>query len=284
MFNNVSALITVFFVLALIFLGIYFSKTKESKKKKWHILLYFLTTGILIGLLSVLGFFEFIDLPLWIFIVAQLWILLLGILHVYFLEKVIPLENKDAGKIFFALAIVFFGYGLTAFVFQIYFHDPFPRIYLIPALLFIAPTFVMIAFNYFIEIPEAVYKAWDFPAPGTLPDPTDQEMADPIIVNFEIRKHCEDAHRTIFKAKAPKFMKFGKLFYFFISDYNVKNSNNPILMSDCNEQPYKWIFYRPSNILIGKIHIDPEMTVSENRIKENSSVICERINIQAPEK
>ena len=269
-------LFSVFFIIALIFFGIYLAKVKGASKKKWELLLYLLVTGILVGLISDLGFFEFTKLPLWIFIVAQVWLLIIGIFHAWLFEKIIKLENKNLGNILFTFAICFFGYSLAILAFKLYFQGSFPRLYFLPAFFFIAPTFVIIAFNNFVKIPMKVYKVWDFPAPGTLSDPNDSEMADPIIVNLEIRKQYDD-NRTVFKAKAPKGMDLGKLFYFFISDYNSRHPNNPILIHESENKPFKWSFYQTGNILKGKTHLDAEITISENRIKENASVICERI-------
>jgi len=277
MISQVILLFSLFFILSFIFFGIYLAKIKDAGKKKWYLILYLAVTGVLIGLISCLGFIEFTKLPLLIFIAALAWLLIIGILHAWLFEKIIPLENKNFGQIFFTTAICLFGFGLVILPFLFYFKNPFPRLFFLPAFFFIAPTYVIIAFNNFIRIPGKVYKAWAFPAPGTLTDPTDNEMANPIIVNFEIRKQCADS-RTVFKAKAPIGMDLGKLFYFFISDYNSRNPNNPILIEDSNKKPFKWSYYQFANFIKGKVHLDAEISISENKIKENSSVICERIN------
>jgi hypothetical protein len=278
MINQVLLLFSLFFVIALVLFGIYLSKVEGAGKKKWILLLYMLIVGVLIAAASKLGFYEFAMLPLWFFMVAQFWLLAVGTLHAWLFDKFIPLEHKSLGKIFFTLAVCAFGYGLFIMAFKVYYHAPFPRLYFLPGFFFLAPTFVLIAFNYFIKIPSKVYLAWDFPAPGTLPDPKDSEMAEPIIINFEIRKSLED-NRTVFKAKAPKAMDLGKLFYFFINDYNSRNPNNPILISDSENKRFKWTFYQSGNIFQGKKYLDPEITIAENRIKENASIICERINL-----
>lgn len=251
-------------------------KIKGAKKKKWALILYLLLAGVLVGLISSLGLTEFTKLSIWIFIAAQVWLLILGILHGWFFEKIIPLENKNLGQILYTMALIFFGYALVILSFKFYFQSPFPRLYLFPAFFFIAPTFVIIAFNNFIKIPEKLYKEWDFPAPGTLADPTDSEMANPIIVNLVIRKQSDDS-LTTFKAKAPQAMSLGKLFYFFISDYNSRNPNNPISIENSEKKRFKWSFYQTANIITGNIHFDSELSILENKIKENASVICERI-------
>jgi hypothetical protein len=206
----------------------------------------------------------------------MVWLLIIGVLHTWLFEKIIPLENGDQGKILFTFSLCFFGFALIMLPFILYFKTPLPRFYFLPAFFFLAPVFVFIAFSKFIEIPAKVFKTWEFPSPGTLPDPSDSEMADPIIVNFEIRKRCNE-NRTVFKAKAPRAMALGKLFYFFIMDYNSRHSDNPIMITD-NNTPFSWSFYTTANIFRGKVHLDAEITISENGIKENASVICERIS------
>jgi len=276
MISKVSMLFSIFFILAAGFFGIYLAIVKDAGKKKWKLLLYLILAGILIGLLSVLGFIAFTRLPLWIFIAGNAWLLIVGILHAWLFEKIIPLESKIPGKILFTLAVCFLGYGLILLSYKLYFKAPFPRFCFLPAFLFIAPTLVLIAFDFFIKIPLKIFKAWDFPAPGTLPDPSDNEMADPIIINFEICKQIKES-RTVFKAKAPKAMDLGRLFYFFIIDYNSRHANNPILINDVNNKLFKWSFLTAPNILTGRRHLDPELTITGNKLNENASVICERI-------
>lgn len=277
MISNVLVLFSICVILSAIFFAVYRAKVKESGKKKWLIMLYLVSGGVLIGLIGLLGFIDFVNLKVWTFIAAQGWLLTIGILHVWLFEKIIPLDNKNSGRILFTFALCFLGYALVLLPFVFYFKTSFPRFYFLPAFFFLAPTFVYIAFSNFIEIPLKVFKMWAFPAPGTLPDPSDSEMADPIIVNFEISKQCADK-RTVFKAKAPKGMNLGKLFYFFIMDYNSRHSDNPIMIADSNNKTFGWSFHVTPGIIRGRTHLDPEVSVSGNRIKENASVICERTN------
>lgn len=278
MINNISIIYSIFFILTLVCLGIYLAKVNGSGSKKWKLLLYLAITAILLALIGNLGFIKFTELSIWVFIGTQTWLLVLGILHVLFFEKLIHLENTSFSRILFTLAVCFFGYGLVALSFKLFFDSPFPIYYFLPAFFFIAPTFVGIAFTNFMKIPVEYFKAWDFPAPDTLADPTNNEMANPIIVNFEIRRQITDS-KTIFKAKAPQDMNLGKLFYFFISDYNSKNPNSPIVITNGDNKREKWSFYQTNNFFKGKTHLDADISISENKIKENSSVICKRISI-----
>lgn len=278
MISNISIVFSALFILALVCIGIYLAKVNGAGKKKWKLLLYLAVTAILLALIGNLGFIKFSELSIWVFIATQAWLLILGILHVWLFEKLIDLENTNFSRILFTLAVCFFGYGLVTLSFKLFFDNPFPFYYFLPAFFFLVPTFVKIAYDYFMKIPMKFYKAWNFPAPGTLADPTNSEMANPIIVNFEIRRQITDS-KTIFKAKAPQGMNLGKLFYFFISDYNSKNPNSPIVIMNDDNKTGKWSFYQTTKMFKSKTHLDADISISENKIKENSSVICKRVFI-----
>jgi hypothetical protein len=264
----------IFIFLGILLLTIYLSVAKNAVQKKKLLILYLIADVILVSVTGTLGFFEFSELPPGVFIGALVWMLIIGILHTWLFEKFF--EPNIPGKILFTLAAGFFGYGLIFMLYKIFFKDPFPWIYSLPLFFFLAPTFVRIAFNHFIEIPVRVYKEWYFPPPGTLSDPSDNEMADPIIVNFKIRKQSTDNY-TVFKAKAPNGLTLGRLFYFFIMDYNSRYPDNPIIINEGEISYFKWSFYMTPSIFSGNIHLDPEISISENKIKENASVICERL-------
>jgi hypothetical protein len=276
MINKVPLLFSLFFAFTVVFFGLFLGLAKDASKSKTRLILYLLVTGLLLSLSSLAGLIKFIKLPLSVFIAAQAFALIVGSLHSLFFEKIVPVEKNDGGRILFALAVCCFGYGLIVLSYKLFFKSPFPAIFLLPALFFIAPTFISFAFKYFVLIPGKVFKVWSFPVPGTLSDPSDNEMADPIIVNFEIRKKSGESH-TLFKAKAPRGMKLGRLFYFFIMDYNSRHPDNPITISEDESNTFKWSFCLSAGFLSGEKRLDPEMSISENGIKENASVICERI-------
>jgi hypothetical protein len=278
MITNVSMLSGLCFVFAVAFFGLYLGVVKDAPKDKIKLVSYLIIAGFLISLLSLLGLATFIKLSSGLFIVALIYALIIGALHCWLFEKIVTLEKKNGYKILFTFAVCSIGYGLFIISFKLFFKSPFPRIYFLPAFLFILPTFVLFAFEKYILIPQKVYKVWSFPMPGTLPDPSDNEMTDPIIVNFEISKQNGDS-LTVFKAKAPRGMILGKLFYFFIMDYNSHHPDNPISTSGDENKPFMWSFCLSAGFLSGKIRLDPEITISENGIKENSSVICERITL-----
>jgi hypothetical protein len=267
------------FAIAIVLLIIFLANLNDSQKYRKKVILYFLAGGLLIGLASLIGFCKFEELPVWIFAGSYLWLIAAGILNVMLLEKAFPVENATTDKILLTMALFFLGNGLILLSFSMVIKSPFPWIYFFAGLCFLIPLFIAIAFDRFTDIPGKVFKEWSFPPPGSLSDPSDSEMAGPIIVNFVIRKG-ESEERTVFKAKAPKGLKLGRLFYYFVIDYNSRYPDHPIIIGEGENNLFKWSFSTTPSLLMGKMHLDPELTVAENRIKENSSVTCERLNFQ----
>src|SRR5690606_21147926 len=110
-------------------------------------------------------------------------------------------------------------------------------------------------------------------------DPTDEEMKEPLIVNLLIERKKGAEELTNFKIKAPKKIRIGKLYYFFLEDYNEQHPESPIETFDKLGRPYTWYFYfKPKwQRFNKKYYVDPDMTVSKNGISENSIIICERV-------
>lgn len=274
MISKLILFISIFLLLAALFLALYMAKTPDSGSRKKQLIFYFIATGILIGITGCLGFIRFTEIALWVFICALVWLLILGSFHVWLFQKLF--KPNVSGKVLFTLATGFFGYVLVLFFYKLYFKAHFPWVFFLPLFCFWAPVFIRIAFENFVRIPVKIFKAWDFPPPGSLSDPTDAEMDNVIILNFVIRRNTNDTY-TVFKAKAPQGMKLGKLFYYFIMDYNSRHTDNPILLEDEFKTLCKWAFHTASGILGSKNHLDPELSISQNQLKENESVTCERI-------
>ncbi|NQU86525.1 MAG: hypothetical protein HQ541_12260, partial [Mariniphaga sp.] len=63
------------------------------------------------------------------------------------------------------------------------------------------------------------------------------------VIGFEFKRQAGNENMTTFRAKAPKEMVFGKLFYYFINDYNDRNPDEKIEYLDEKDRPLGWIFY-----------------------------------------
>ena len=141
---------------------------------------------------------------------------------------------------------------------------------------FLVPFFFIKALAWYSMIPERQFKTWIYPVDNPIPDPTDSELAMPMVISFEFQKKVNDTDYTIFRAKAPKDIQFGKLFYFFINDYNSRHPEGVIEVSS-KTNPYPWVFHFKPKWLMKTRYLDPDETVFHNQIKENSVIVCNRI-------
>lgn len=146
---------------------------------------------------------------------------------------------------------------------------------LLSLLFFLIPVLVLYTFNAAYEIPKPVYDAWQYPVGVNKDIPDEDEREHLYVIGFEIAKKPSDVRRTYFRAKAPENMQVGDLFYFFINDYNEQYSETPIEYTGENEV-HHWYFRKKPKWYQSSRILKWDRSVRENKIKENSVIICER--------
>jgi len=267
------------FAISIVLFLVFASKAQEAKKYFKYNILYIVVAGLSIGLTGFAGFLGFLGSPLYFFFTLQVLILVLGILHVVFFPKLLP-WGKDSSflwSLVFTIIIAIIGSILLLFIFDFIGLRDHMYLFLSALALFLVPfLFVRAVLEYF-KIPEVVIKSWIYPLKQEIPDPTDKELEAPVVVAFEFQKNKTDKGLTNFRAKAPRGMQFGRLFYFFINDYNARHPEETIEYVDSAVDPYKWIFFMKPGFMKGRKYIDPEKTIYNSHIKENSIIVCKRV-------
>ena len=209
--------------------------------------------------------------------------LIFGWIHVWLTHRKYfsnPRESKQrllTGEVLFSISIILFSVAAFAAL-QYFLKDKSFMFYpiLCGMLFFFVPLLLYHTFQSAYEIPNPVYGTWEYPVGQVIDLPEEKENEVLYVIGFEIAKKSTDAHRTYFRAKAPADMMLGELFYHFINDYNEVQSETPIEYIATNSEPHTWYFrtkpkwYSFSNIL------DPFKTVYQNRVRENTVIICER--------
>ncbi|MDX8340120.1 TssN family type VI secretion system protein [Draconibacterium sp. IB214405] len=272
-------LLFVFILLALIFLGLLL-KNKNVKSSFLKTLIYAVLLAVIIGAGGFLGLKSLIDISYNLtYILLGIWMLVLGVTNVFILKNIMAwCDQKSFGT---ELMFTFFTAILGGIVLQLVFvltdFKFFAGVYLITLFLFVLPYVFYGSVLRYMAIPVKILRKWYYPVDKHIEDPSDREMEMPLVVGFEFKKKHDDVGMTSFRAKAPKEMIFGKLFYYFINDYNHRNPDEKIEFLNEKEKPWGWIFYiKPS--WFSKIrYIDPEETNSFNLIKENSVIVCKRL-------
>lgn len=256
---------------------------KLFTKNKKHAIIYaliILVSFALIGLLSSSKVLN--DTPINSFFGFQFLFFALGILHLYILRKYFPDLSQDKSEFFpeFLFTLAYACLGLIAFIHIVNrFKSPFSYIFMSSTILFVLPTLFYKMYEFAMQIPVPIYESWLFPFGKNIKDPTKEELVNPRVISFEFKKNGNDGDITNFRVKAPQAMEFGKLFYFFIIDYNERHPEGLIeIMDDKTEQPNGWVFYFKPNWYTPIKHINFTQTVAANNIKEDSVIICRRVD------
>ncbi len=272
-------LIIIFCIITLILLGIVL-KNKEVKSYILRTILYVVLGGVMLGVGGFLGHKSLVELTYFvIYLLLCVWMLGMGVLHVFAVKELLPwsTDKTFSTELIFSILIAFVGGIFLQILFRFIGYKFYIGLTLSSLLLFILPYVFYGSVLRYMNIPVKILRKWYYPVDKHVEDPSDREMEMPLVVGFEFKKKNDDKSMTSFRAKAPKEMVFGKLFYYFINDYNHRNPDEKIEYLDKNEKPLGWIFYfKPK--MFGKIrYIDPEETNSFNLVKENSVIVCKRV-------
>lgn len=221
-----------------------------------------------------------------VFWIAAIVFLGFGIFHIlvfhkkYFYPEPHTSGGVVIGELLFSFALLFF--CVVVFSALIYFvadNKSYPFYPMLTCMLaFFVPVSLFYTFQAAYNIPNPVFASWIYPMHQIdLPDEKPNEKL--VVIAFEIAKKESSELKTNFRAKGPENMRLGDLYYHFINDYNELHSETTIDFADKHHESYEWWFrLKPKWYQSNKI-LDPDLTVKENKIKENSVIICERFEI-----
>jgi hypothetical protein len=279
--NGGDALIYVFFIIAtaMMITMLISTKTTKLKQDKKKYFFYILIQSLLFGAFGMLLYNLKDTTMTQRFVSMQVYFLVVGTIHLLLFHMYFKKFDSKAmhTEIFIASVTAMF---IAAFIAIIAGHfqqlDYF--MYLAGTLLFfIIPTLTYSLFETAVSIPAKLHKRWFYPLNSKYPAPKTSEMQNIIIVNLVFQKKSNDKQIMNFKVKAPKAIDFGRLFYYFINDYNEKNSNAKINYLDENNQPYGWYFHTKPKWFGSSDYIDPDIAIDTNNIKDGETIICQRI-------
>ena len=210
--------------------------------------------------------------------------LLFGIIHVAFFHKKYFYSNKNdqkrvfTGELLYCLSLILFTVVLFSSL-QYFIKDKNFLFYpmLLSMLCFFVPVLVLHTFEAAYNIPLPVFATWQYPiyAPIDLPDEKINEKL--VVIAFEIAKKSEDYIKTNFRAKGPEAMLLGDLYYHFLNDYNELHSETTIDYADKDLNPQEWWFRVKPRWYQHQRILDPAISIYDNRIKEDTIIICERL-------
>ena len=272
--------IIIFFILGVTLLSLTFSKVKEAKKYKKATIIYMIITALCFGIAALTGLLGIINNLNVFFLVTQGFILVIGLLHVFFLYDLVPWtgKNRFLWEFMFSLATALFGAIFFLLVYNFILHVEVLQFVILSAITwFFVPFFFVQAYNRYLLIPARIFRKWYYPVGKEISDPLDSELVSLLVVSFVFHKKMNDPEITTFRAKAPAHMVFERLFYYFLNDYNERHREGPIEFLDSDAHPHGWVFHHKPNWLGIKRYIDPDLIITDNQISENSVIICQRV-------
>lgn len=253
------------------------------------IIVYVLLCGLAIALPGFLGFSGNQFNPYW-YLLAMVYFLGMGILHVnllhhYFRKHFDVLWKAILFELVLTVTCLLAGGYLFTMIFKWVSNDlGNPYMAATSAIIFLVPLIFYYTYIQFISIPFDIYKTWQYDAEKKPYDFKGVDFDRLMVLNVELSKNAEDPQRFQIKAKTlPTGITFGDWFLRVVDDYNFKNSNSPIKLTDESGEPYYWIFYVKKSFFSMRKYIDFEKEVLENKLTENETVICKRVLNQQEE-
>ncbi len=271
-------------IASLVFAGtaflVLFKRIKVLKKYGIVSILYVILVSILLALPTLVNRFELNTSQILILVSAQVFILVLGILHLRMVPSTLPWYKSQPFnlQILFILCILLMAYFFSNLSFSLPNSPRSQIVWYLSLLWFVIPILLNQTAEELLKVPQKIFKQWYYPAGQNIDDPSDEELENPIVISFIFPKNESSPEPTTFRAKAPVGMKLGRLFYFFINDYNSRHPEGLISFLDGNREPNGWTFMKVRNKFFKTTEgLDPELSIYANNIRENDVLVCNRI-------
>lgn len=227
----------------------------------------------LIALAGLSGYFSQWSLQS-IFVLDQIYFLLLGILFSYFFNRrfTVKLNLPILSVILCMLGTA--ALGVTAFI--ILFNCVHPTklgyYYSSAAILFFAPFLILEAYSRYEKIPKEIYKTWKYPGDYYDPDLGGKDFNIGPKVQMQLLETENSNIRTPSTAPANPELKLGDWFFLVLRDYpgTVATRNSKL-------EPYSWLIYRKPTLVRFRRYFDPDLTILDNKINKDFILIAERV-------
>jgi hypothetical protein len=242
------------------------------------------TSLLIVFVLSIGGLFGLSDSlyeGFWFFIFMQMLALLIGIiLNKLFLKNYFSSFNtKIISEISYLLFIISLSYFLFSFLFNYLSKTTLGYTYSNSLLILIIPYFITLAFNHFINIPASIYKVWYLNEEREEPDFDKINVRDVYLLSLDLLKNVNDKGVSNIKVKAPLEMNFGDWYQSFILNYNEKFTENMIQYKFLDGSSMGWVFYTKPSFFSGRRFIDPNKSITQNKLNEKVTIVASRVKI-----
>ncbi|WP_027384346.1 TssN family type VI secretion system protein [Epilithonimonas caeni] len=279
---KILAAVIIFLAFCIILTMIFAQKVPEFKQKyKGKFYTYLFSVAFIYSIIAFLGFNKlFQDNNLYEFVFYQICSLVIGILHCSMYRTYFQKFGQKNNGTEYLFALVTIMYSAIPFILIFTFLNgiDFSFLMLGHFIMFFIPTFLNDTFNRAMSIPPKIYKTWQFPENyKDLAGVNDEEMRDLVVFTFLMDKDRYAKKYSVYRAKGPTRVDFGRLFYNFVLDYNERHTEDQIEVEG-PDGLYSWVFFLQPKWYESTKYIDPDYTLYMNGIEENSVIFCMRTN------
>lgn len=201
--------------------------------------------------------------------------LLLGILNAVIVERHFFFSTDDDTPRSSNLPLIICILAPSVLAIYFYFYvENFLIVSLIYASAILLPLIITTAWHLFVDIPHRKFDAW---LNGE--DDHDDKASiyiNSITLNIKVSNKYFDLNEESNSVTLPGHVSFGKLFSRFI---NNRSEIELYELKDENDNPYGWEFFIESIGGLFKHYIDPNLTLRENKIKQNATIVARRIKL-----
>ncbi len=269
-------------VICFVVIGFFSAKVKGFKEVRKKFLYYVLINTIATALFFMIAYNLKQTTIMFRYIALQVFFIITGSIHVYLYRNVFNSLKTKKIHIEIILAFITSLFLTIALSLLIAYNNDFTYLFdfFVTVLAFIFPTLIYILYNASISIPASIYDKWYYPLTKKYQTASINEFKNMVVLNLYFYKDDHETHLTKFKVKAPKNMNFGRLFYFFIIEYNEKHPGQTVKIVDKTKDPFGWCFFSKPKWYSTTKRIDSELTVENNRLQDNDSIMCQRIEVE----
>ena len=198
-----------------------------------------------------------------------------GLLHFHLLNKALGLYQIrfKGGAVMYTISLSVL-ICIVLLCFYLFTENSLALVAFGSAAAFSLPHICLQGWQYYKNIPPKQHRLWTAPAK----EKDINELLIPKAVTFRFLlpvRNSDDEEETFFKT-VPEEWKLGKAFYSVLRTNNV-NSETSIENSDESGTPCGWEFYSFSLNGLIKRRLEPEESLSENRITTNATIHVRRV-------
>ena len=286
MLQSIFARFLIMPLIAALFIGIgILLKRKNALLSNKKLIVFILLYSLVMCLPGFLGFSNSPFAP-WQYLIATTIYLIGGIMFVQLYSIFIQPDVKqyeNAAQITMMLVIMLLSWYLFTLLFN--WGSDIDGGYSAGTCMLIFPLPLIFYKTYvaFIDIPYEFYKVWHYETGISDVSLEGMDFNSLMVLDLEFSRRPDDTDRHRVRAKAPADMIFGTWFRKFISDYNLKFPNQNISVTNSEGEAFGWVFYSKRSFFHRRRLLDPDLTITQNNVREHVTIISKRVIEHAEE-